>query len=212
MEAVSVLSSSGRGTFTNSVGHYEILVNESDTVWFSYLGKPTIKYPVSKIPNETQFDISIQINIPVLREIRLKPKNYRLDSIQNRLDYAKAFDYEKAKLRPSVTNSGVGFDVNEIIRMFQFKKNKSMLSFQRRLLEDEQESFISHRFNKGLIVRLTGLNGGDLDTFMRLYRPSYTFALTTAEYDFQVYIKKAYEDYRFRKARGELKKEDSPGF
>lgn len=208
LEAVTVLSSSGRGAVTSSQGRYEILVDERDSVWFSYLGKPTQKYAVSGIQNETQFDISLQITIPVLKEIRLKPRNYRQDSIQNRLDYAKIFEFEKAKLRPSVSSSGVGFDINEIIRMFQFRKNKMMAATQRRLLEDERDAFVNSRFNKGLIVRLTGLRGGDLDTFMMLYRPDYDFALVTPEYDFQLYIKKAFADYEQRKKSGELRKED----
>ncbi len=208
LESVTVLSSAGRGAVTNAQGKYEILVNENDSVWFSYLGKPTQKYAVSAIQNETQFDISLQITIPVLKEIRLKPRNYKMDSIQNRLDYAKIFEYEKAKLRPSVSSAGVGFDINEIIRMFQFRKNKSMLATQRRLLEDERDAFVNSRFNKGLIVRLTGLKGGDLDTFIMLYKPDYDFALVTPEYDFQLYIKKAFEDYQIRKKAGELRREE----
>lgn len=208
LEAVTVLSSSGRGAITNSQGRYEILVDEKDSVWFSYLGKPTQKYSVANIQNETQFDISLQITIPVLKEIRLKPRNYRQDSIQNRLDYARIFEFEKAKLRPSVSSSGVGFDINEIIRMFQFRRNKMMEATQRRLLEDERQAFINSRFNKGLIVRLTGLKGGDLDTFMLLYRPDYEFALVTPEYDFQVYIKKAFEEYQRHKQGGYLRKEE----
>jgi len=37
MEAVSVLSTSGKGTITNTEGYYEIEVLEKDSIWFSYL-------------------------------------------------------------------------------------------------------------------------------------------------------------------------------
>ncbi|MBI1342021.1 MAG: hypothetical protein GC171_03695 [Terrimonas sp.] len=206
LESVTVLTSSGNGTVTNSAGKYEISVTEKDSVWFSYLGKPTVKYPVATIANETQFDIAIQITVPYLKEIRLKQRNYKFDSLQNRLDYAKIFDYEKAKLRPNVSNSGVGFDVNEIIRMFQFRKNRNMLAYQRRIIEDEQDDYVSHRFNRGLIIRLTGLAGSELDTFMRIYRPSYEYTLASSEYNFQLYIKKAYENFRYTRKNGEMKK------
>ena len=46
LEAVTVLSTSGKGSFTNAEGLYEIDVNEKDSIWFSYLGKPTVKFPV----------------------------------------------------------------------------------------------------------------------------------------------------------------------
>jgi hypothetical protein len=61
--SVSVLTSSGRGTITNANGDYEIEVSETDSVWFSYLNKPTIKFPVLKISSPHAFDISLQVNI-----------------------------------------------------------------------------------------------------------------------------------------------------
>jgi hypothetical protein len=197
LEAVSVLTTSGRGTVTNADGFYEIEVLETDSVWFSYLNKPTKKFPVLQIATPLSFDISILVSVPTLKEVRVRPRYYRQDSIQNRLDYAKIFNYEKPKLRPSVTTSGVGFDLEEIINMFRFRRNRSMASFQHRLLIDEQDRFVDHRFNKALVRRLTLLEGSELDSFMRYYRPSYTFTKMAGEYEFQYYIKTAF--FRFRK-------------
>ena len=210
MESVTVLSTSGRGVFTDSNGHYEIQVNEKDSIWFSYLGKPTIKYPVLKMNDPLHFDIAIQRNVGLLKEVRVFPRNYRLDSIQNRIDYAKVFNYEKPKLKPTVAESGVGvgFDLDEIIRMFQFRRNKMMLKFQQRLLEMEQDKFIDHRFNKALVRRLTDLSGEKLDSFMVLYRPSYQFTLASPDYDFQLYIKKCYEIFSLESSRAASRKEN----
>ena len=198
MEGVSVLTSSGKGTATNSQGYYEIEVVEKDSIWFSYLGKPTMKYAALKITDPLHFDISIQINIPVLKEVKIRPRNYKLDSIQNREDYAKIFNYQKPRLTPTTSNygAGVGFDLDEIINMFRFRRNKSMLAFQKRLLQEERDKYVDHRFNKAVVRRLTKLSGNELDSFMRLYRPSYQFTLLTNEYDFQKYIKEAYERYK----------------
>ena len=69
----------------------------------------------------------------------------------------------------------MGFDLDEIINMFRFRRNKSMANFQKRLLQQEEDSYIDYRFNKGLVRRLTLLTGNELDSFMRLYRPSYIF-------------------------------------
>jgi hypothetical protein len=153
MEAVSVLSTSGKGTQTNAEGYYEIEVTEKDSIWFSYLGKPTVKFPVLRISNPMAFDVSLHVNVPILKEVKLRPKYYKQDSIQNRLDYAKIFNYEKPKLRPQVTGLGVGFDLDEIVNMFRFRRNRSMTSFQKRLLLEEEEKFIDHRFNKQLVRR-----------------------------------------------------------
>ena len=73
--SVSVLTSSGRGTVTNNMGDYEIEVAESDSIWFSYLNKPTVKFPVLKITSPHSFDISLQINVPVLKEVRIRQRN-----------------------------------------------------------------------------------------------------------------------------------------
>lgn len=200
VQSVTVVSTGGKGTFTDANGDYDIEVGEKDSIWFSYLGKPTVKFPVLKMTDPLHFDISIQINIMVLKGVTVSPRNYRLDSIQNRRDYAKIFDYEKPRLKTTTsgpaTEVGVGFDLDEIIRMFRFRKNKNMLQFQQRLILQEQDKFIDHRFNKQLVRRLTNLTGADLDSFMIIYRPSYEFTLLTSDYDFQSYIKKCYEQFK----------------
>jgi hypothetical protein len=201
LELVSVISSSGNGTSTDAFGNYEIEVSEKDSIWFSYLNKPTIKYPVAKINNSEHFDIALHVNIPVLKEVIVRPRNYRSDSLQNRIDYAKAFNFQRpnAETLTSIGPNGAGFDINEIIRAFQFRKNRSMAAFRERLLEQEREKHIDHKFNKALVRRLTGLTGDELDTFMALYRPTYEFVTLTPEYDFQLYIKKSYAEYLRRK-------------
>lgn len=206
--AVSVLTSSGKGTTTDVYGRYEIDVTETDSVWFSYLNKPTIKYPVAKILDNSRFDIAIHVNVPVLKEVIVKPRSYLLDSLKNRDDYAEAFNWQKPKLRANVSSSGVGFDLEEIIRMFQFRKNKSAASFRERLLNEEREKFIDHRFNKALVLRITGLIGSERDSFMLHCRPSYEFCLYTGEYDFQLYIKQCYEAYKLQKSDAWLQKEN----
>ena len=197
VELVTVLSTSGKGTITNPDGYYEIEVTEKDSIWFSYLNKPTVKFPVIKIANPFAFDISLQVNIPVLKEVKIRPRNYKLDSLQNRQDYAKVFDYQKPGLKTVTPQYGAaaGFDLDEIINMFRFKRNRSMLAFQKRLLMQEREKFVEHRFNKALVRRLTSLTGNELDSFMLVYRPPYEFTLLTNDYEFQEYIKEAYRRF-----------------
>jgi cell division protein FtsI/penicillin-binding protein 2 len=201
LEAVTVSTSSGRGTATDSNGHYRIEVKEKDSIWFSYLGKPTTKFPVLKIADVTQFDIALRINIPVLMEVKVRPRIYKQDSLQNRQDYAKIFNYRRPNLESmtSIGPTGAGIDIDEVIRLFQFRKNKSTLKFQERLLQQEQDKFIDHRFNKALVRRLTALPDGELEKFMALYRPTFEFTSLSNDYDFQVYIKEAYSIYQKNK-------------
>lgn len=202
IEAVSVMATNGRGTMTDSLGHYRIDVGEKDSIWFSFLGKSTPKYPVLKMQDVMRFDIALRMKVDVMPEVRIRSRSYKEDSIQNRRDYAKVFDYRKVDIASltSTGPTGAGIDVNELIRLFQFKKNRSMLRFQERLIEQEKEKFVSHRFNKALVRRLTNLDGAQLDQFMLLYRPAYEFALNATEYNFQFYIKKAAELFLNKKS------------
>ena len=205
LEAVSVLSSSGKGTITNGEGYYEIEVSEKDSIWFSYLNKPTMKFPVLKINNPLGFDISLQVSVPVLKEVKIRPKDYHQDSLQNRIDYAKIFNYEKPKLKtmsPSSYGGAAGFDLDEIINAFRFKRNRSMAAFQKRLLQNEEDKFVDFRFSKALVRRLTLLDGNALDSFMRVFRPSYLFTKIAGDYDFRQYIKDAHQ--RFQAGLGPL--------
>ena len=214
MPYVTVQSTGGKIAVSNGDGQYEINVGEKDSIWFSYLNKPTVKYPVLTIKTPLQFDIALHVPTDVLKEVKIKSRNYKMDSIQNRIDYAKAFDWGKPKVRavtPSV-GAAAGFDLDEIIRMFQFRKNKSWASFQKRLESEEKEKFIDYRFNKGLVLRLTGLNGTARDSFMIRCRPTYQYCLVTSDYEFQLFIKQCYEEYKLEKRSGELKLEDRKSF
>lgn len=198
LELVSVMTSSGRGTVTNMNGEYEIEVTEKDSIWFSYLNKPTMKFPVLKIVNPFAFDISLRVNITELKEVKVRPRNYREDSIRNREDYAKVFNYQRPGLSTVTPTYGAaaGFDLNELINVFRFRRNRNMLAFQKRLLQQEQDKFIDHRFSKALVRRLTALDGNELDSFMRVFRPPYFFTLGAGDYDFQKYIKDSYDRYQ----------------
>ena len=195
IEAVTVMSSGGKMTMTDSLGRYQIVVGEKDSIWFSYLGKPTPKYAVLKIVDVNQFDISLRLKSDVMKEVIVRNRSYRMDSIQNRKDYAKAFNFRRPNVgsMTSIGPSGAGIDLDELIRVFQFRKNRSMEKFRERLEEQERQKFIDHRFSKLLVKRLTNLDGTDLDVFMLKYRPTYAFTLTASEYDFQLYIKKCFE-------------------
>jgi hypothetical protein len=208
LEAVSVLRTSGGGTITNKSGQYTLVVNENDSIWFSYLNKPTPKYPVQSIPNLNSFDISLHVAITTLPEIRFMPRNYRRDSVQNRLDYAKAFDFQKPGVGSVLSvgpNGGAGLDINEFINMFKFRRNRRMLGFQERLLREEEERFIDHRFSRVLIIKLTQLRGPALDTFIARYRPTVEFTQYSTDYEFQAYIKNCFLHYqRLDKIEGDL--------
>lgn len=210
LEAVSVITTSGFGTVSDSLGRFSIITNEKDSIWFSYLNKPTPKYPVGSIANPANFEISLHVNVTELSEVKVMPRNYRMDSIQNRQDYARAFNFQKPGIGTSLNMSpggGAGLDIDEFIRMFQFQRNKRMRSFQERLLQEEEDKYIDHRFNRALVIKLTQLRGPKLDNFMKIYRPTLDFVVASTDYEFQDYIKKCFSHYqRYQNLRNELER------
>mgnify|MGYP003042464378 CR=1 FL=1 len=210
LPSVSVLSTSGTGTVTDSTGRYMIVVGDRDSIWFSYLGKPTPKYALSSIVNIHNFEISLHVNVTELPKITIQPRNYRKDSIQNRLDYAEAFNFKKPGIGSTYTPGGpAGLDLTQFITMFQFRRNKRMAGFRDRLMREEQDAFIDHRFTRSLVIKLTGIRGAELDSFMVRYKPDLIFTMYSTDYEFQSYIKESHVKYvRWKQVMGQLKREE----
>jgi hypothetical protein len=209
VENVRVETSHGKFTQTDSMGRYKIQVAENDSLTFTYQNKPTQKFVVKDIPDLTQFDISLRVHVKggysTLKEVIIYARSYRQDSIENRQTYEDVYNYHKPTIRTSISPSGaVGADLDEIINMFRFRRNKHLKAFQARLEQQEQDKFVSYRFNKNFVRRITHLQGAELDTFMVRYLPTYEFASTADEVTFNKYILNA--SYTFKI---ELLKRDS---
>src|ERR1700709_890037 len=79
LEGVSVMGKSGVGTATDSFGHYSIKLPYNDSISFSYLGKPTVKFAVKDIRYTWEFDMSLQVKTDMLPTVFVRPKNYHMD-------------------------------------------------------------------------------------------------------------------------------------
>lgn len=202
---VNVASTSGILTTTDSLGAYHINVSENDSLSFFYRGKSTIKFPVRTIGNYTAFDISLLVRVntkyKLLQGVTVFADNYRHDSLENRMEYAKIFNLEKPTLRSSSTpGEPPGLDIDALINMFHFKKNKQNLAFQKRMIGDEEDRYVDYRFNSKLIHRITGLSGDTLAKYKKLYRPSYYFVVSSTLAQFYEYLLNTY--YSFKKEEG----------
>jgi hypothetical protein len=103
----------------------------------------------------------------------------------------------------------VGVDLDQLIDVFNFKRNRRMAAFRDRLVAEEKEKYIEHRFNRGLVIRLTGLRGDELDTFMVRYKPDLILIESATDYELQSYIKQCYAKFvKLKEIMGELRKED----
>ncbi|MEO6550390.1 MAG: carboxypeptidase-like regulatory domain-containing protein [Ferruginibacter sp.] len=200
---VLVKSGIGTQTITDSLGRYEIVTNDKDSLLFLYNNKPTAKFAVKQIPNIGSFDISLHVRVTerfkTMKEVKVYSKNFRQDSIENRLYYRKIFGFEKPGIASSINpgTGSVGLDLDEFINIFRVKRNRQMRKMQNRLLEQEQENYIKYRFNKTAVRRVTGLDGDDLNNFMDLYKPDFEFTQMASTVEFYQYILTA--SYQFKK-------------
>jgi hypothetical protein len=168
-----------------------------------------MKYPVDTINNVSAFEVGLHIDVKWLPEVKVFSHNYRLDSIQNRRDYAKIFDYKKPGL--SITNSNsstylpgavtAGLDLDQLINMFRFRRNRQLQSFQNRLLQEEQDKYIDHRYSKRLVKQLTQLESPELDSFMVAYRPQYDILQQMNDLELGYYVQLCYKAYTQQKLR-----------
>lgn len=202
---VFVKSTGGSTAFTDSVGIYHIYVAEPDSISFTYRNKPTIKFPVKTIMNYNEFNISLRVRVfekyRPLKEVIVYSKSYKQDSAENRLTYSKIFDSKKPGLHSTFTpGSPPGLDLDQLINIFHFRRNKQNLAFQKRMIEQEQENYINYRFNGVLVKRITGLSGTLLETYLFRYRPSYGFVISSTQLEFYEYILNT--SYEFKKLNG----------
>ncbi|WP_143306204.1 peptidase associated/transthyretin-like domain-containing protein [Chitinophaga vietnamensis] len=201
LSGVSVRSASGAGAVTDSMGRYSINLSKEDTIWFSYQGKPTNKFAVSEINIHRPLDIKMQVDVQVLRTVEVssrKLKDYYRDSIENREEYRRVFDYQREYFSNSGGVAGLNLDL-----LFGIKKAKRMEAFRRLLEQDERDKYVDKRFNRALVARITGLVPPDLDVFMVRYRPSYEMLLYFAnDYQFYEYIRDSGEYFKANRRRG----------
>ncbi len=203
VKGVIVKSTSGTSAITDSSGRYTIVSSDKDSLLFIYQNKPTLKFAVKHIPDIGNFDISLHVRVEekykTLKEVKVYGRSYRQDSIENREQYARIFNYEKPGVKLGTDNyTGVtGADLDELINVFRFKRNQRLKKLQARLLEQEQENYINYRFNRATVRRITRLEGKDLDAFMKEYRPDFEFTQRSSIAEFYQYILNA--SYQFKK-------------
>lgn len=202
---VTVSSTSGLETITDSLGAYHINVSESDSISFFYRGKSTVRFAIKSMTDYTAFDISLRIRInakyKLLQGVTVFSDTYHRDSAENRIEYSKIFNYEKPGIRSSFEPGGpAGLDVDALISMFNFRKRKENLAFQKRLVQDEQDRYVNYRFSSKVIHRITGLSGDTLEMYKKMYTPSYEFIVSSTLTQFYEYILNT--SYAFKKEEG----------
>ncbi len=186
---------------TNQAGQFEIdATHPTDSLKISALGYKTVFIPAGK-PN-LFVTVELESKINNLNEVTIYgTHSFRQDSLANRGEYAKQFNYTPPKLKdviglPTGDRPGqlLSIDILALVRYLTYKSS-SEYKFKNVLIKDEHEQFVDEKFNRGNVSRITNLKGDTLLTFLAQYRPTYAFVLKSTDYDMEIYIKDCYQKF-----------------
>lgn len=207
------VATSSNDTYTSSTGSF-VLNNfhSGDTVTVSHLGYEAYHIKHSNRSKTDTLLIPLKSISIFLEEVRINGiRNYTLDSLNRRKEYAPFFAYKAPKFKDifitkspyvstqyspfqSSTSSLISINLLSVIGLLS--KNKAPVSkMQKQLLKDEEYNYVDHIFSKEKVQSLTSLKGDSLQNFMNEYRPSIKEVKQMTDYQLIIYIKKSYEEF-----------------
>jgi hypothetical protein len=200
------------GTSADDHGNFSFTTFQGDTIKFTAIGYSELLMIL---------DDSIENNS--YQVIKLEPKAYLLESMDFYAnDPMKGFylkDIPRDTIRIGgvkgapggsywnvLPNGGSGY-ITAFANLFndraqQEKKLQKILEEERMLkATEEKETFqqktAEEKYNRELITRITDLEGGALDAFIREFKPSRNFILRATSYEIALQIVESYREYAY---------------
>jgi hypothetical protein len=173
---------------TDSTGRFRIFAAKGELLEFRKMGYKTLRL---RLPGGTlppYFKLMMQkgpVELPGV-EVLDRSGDYKKDSLRYREIYKRALDF------PELT----GLDVIRHPFSAMSKKNRQIWAFQKEYALFEQQKYIDYTFNERVVSNLTGLKGDSVNSYLRMYRPSYEQLRSMNDYTFYSYIKETVRTYR----------------
>lgn len=188
-------------THTNALGKFEITApawrDSLKIVHFAY--KP---YTVIINKKTSLLFIELESKVISLNEVKIHgDRDFKKDSIANRVEYAKQFNYTGPKVKdifstaPKQPGELLSVNLLALVEVLT-KKSTNEYKFNKLLVRDEEADYVDRKFNSGNVSRITGLKRDTLEQFLIQYRPTYAFAKKASDYDMEVYIKQSFEKFK----------------
>lgn len=196
LEGVSVVNKNSQtGELTDRSGYFSLDAKPGDSIEIKLLGylPQTFAMPFGgKIINQNIFLTIKKFQLKSV-EIMARP-DFRRDSLQNREENASIFNYKKPNFASAALNT-VFHPLSGLNNLLNAGKRKRLIDFQDKLETQEQDRYIDSRYTRQLVSSLSGLHGKELETFMKLYRPSFEYIQAASDYDLFSKIKDDFKDY-----------------
>ena len=162
-------------TLTDKSGRFEI---KSETGHILIFSSPTYVPDTLYVVDLTQKHIELKTKTISLKEVNITAQRLAFDPHKEYPDV-----YEKSKLYPLSPSTWFGKEARDARRL------------KRYFAREEQERKVDQVFNRVYVGSIVPLKGQELEDFMQLYRPSYSFITSNNSESLAVYINDSYKKF-----------------
>jgi len=206
-----------RGFFTQLTaigGNFSLpLVHFGDTIRISAKNYQPYNLVIGMAHRDTMY-VYLEQSSVMLNNVNVNARrNYQLDSINTRKEFAKIFAYKAPTFMDAITKvdpyeyhpsnyitatnstaSMAGVNLLSVIGLFSKNKTPST-KLSRLAVQDEESTYLNRRFSKQRVSAITNLQGDPLQGFIDRYRPNIAEMKKMTDYDIMIYIKRCNEAF-----------------
>lgn len=179
-------------------GMFSIRAVENDILIFSSLGYRPDTVQISQDIMATGLFIGLKSSPLALDTVTITQRTYAEDSLLRRMEYAHLLDRPTKTMRGG-NNAQYGFGVTASPITYFSRSEKQKRKFKKEYREYEEDAYIDYRFSPAYVHRITGLDGEELQLFMRNYRPGYQELRSMLQEDLVLYINDAFKKFKRKK-------------
>jgi len=195
-------ATSGETTKADKNGYYSIKARQKDQVIFSNINFTSDTVIVEEQLLISGYDAGLIEKTLFLSNVTVQ-SSYSIDSLQRREEYRHVFEKPVGITGGNTPSAGAGIVLSPV--SFFSKDTKQAKRLKKRLLKEEEDSYIDHVFSAGRVSTLTGLKNDSLQTFMYTYRPSYKLTRKLDHAGMTLYINNKFQEFK----KGALPKPDN---
>lgn len=176
-------------------GMFSIRANENDVLIFSSAGYRPDTVKLSPDILTTGLFLGLQAAPLLLDTVTITQRSYSDDSLMRRMEYAHLL----GRPTKSITGGndaqyGFGVTISPITYLSRSEKEKRR--FKKQYEQYERDAYIDYRFSPAYVHRVTGLEGEDLQRFLRDHRPSYESLRSMKQEDLLLHINDSFKKFK----------------
>ncbi|HHJ10237.1 MAG TPA: hypothetical protein ENK25_05020 [Bacteroidetes bacterium] len=192
-----------RATISDTLGFFTIPMHKTDTLFITAIGYEDTRFSLPGFWPSNHYSGVIyvkekiyhiegvivhglgtyeQFKQKVLSLDLSKDKTLKMQNYYDKLLTEEAIKYQKV-------STGFSFSLRS-------PEERSLHKLEKIQAEQRKQDMINSKFNKAIISKLTGLQGVELEKFMRYCQLPENFILNASEYDILVRVKELYENYK----------------